>query len=62
MVVSRPEGIRKWSEGSVIARARSAMSKKAVQACGLETSPWGVPRSRTKVPGRLGEIADPNPW
>ena len=33
------EGMWKWVEGSVMARVLRAMSKNAVQACGLETSP-----------------------
>ena len=32
-------GMWKWVAASVISRARRAISKKAVQACGLETSP-----------------------
>ena len=54
-------GIWKWRDVSVIASARSAMSKKAVHACGLETSPCGVPRSRTKVLGRSPEIVGLKP-
>ena len=41
--------------------ARRAISKKAVQACGLDTSPCGVPISRMNVPGRLEEMPGPSP-
>ena len=37
------------------------MSKNAVQACGLETSPCGVPRILVKVPGRIEVTEEPNP-
>ena len=46
--------------GSVIAKARSAMSKNAIQAWGLDTSPWKVPLSLMKVPGRSTETVGPS--
>ena len=37
------------------------MSKNAVQAWGLETSPCGVPRSLINVRGDVEEDCTPNP-
>ena len=50
--------IGSWRSSS---RAHKAMSKKPIQLWGLETSPWGVPRSRRKVQGVSSEGRSLNP-